>query len=234
MYICEQCKARISEEKPKTGSSFPLFTVIGGIIGALGTVLTSGGLVLIPAALVAGAAGDTLRHCGVCNREIKEHEPHYHAMEAVDNSLHGQTFRQVSKPQPPNSNAQQQVYQTPPSQAAFRPSQPLSQISQGPHVESQPRDDERSSPQEFVFDRIEGKLVLLGPPKSELNDSDIGLADLFKTDPTEEKNAPLTSSLSDELFPFEINMPFDLTNDFSINPEPFGPTNEPLEGEPLP
>jgi hypothetical protein len=231
MYICERCKAHISEEKPKAGSPFPLFTVIGGIIGTIGTVLT--GLVLIPVAIVAGVAGDALRHCGLCNREIEEDEPAYHMMESFDNDLYGQTFRPLSKPQPPNSNAQQQVYQTPPSQAAFQPSQTPSQNRQGLHVESQPRDDERSSQREFVFDRIEGKLVPLGLPESELDDSNIGLADLSKTDPTAEENIPLVSSPSDEPFPSEIDMPFDLANDFSINPKPSGPSNEPPYGEPL-
>jgi hypothetical protein len=163
MYVCEQCKSQIGEQKPQTGRSFPIFSVVGGVIGAFCTAIT-GMLVLVPASVIVGAVGDTLRRCSVCNREIKEHEPCYQAMESFDNDLHGQTFRPVSKPLPQSSDMQQ-AYQ-PSFQPAFRPLQPLNQIRQGHQFDSQPKEFERSSPIEFVFDRIEGKLVSLDSPES--------------------------------------------------------------------
>ena len=68
--ICENCMN--GQEIRKYDTPFPSFTIIGGILGSIGS-LVAGPLILIPAGLIAGAATDVTR-CYLCGTEKNVHE----------------------------------------------------------------------------------------------------------------------------------------------------------------
>ena len=135
MDVCSDCQSRIAPEERDAEGPFPTFTALGGALGALAAALT-GAIVLVPAALVAGALADA-RRCGMCGAPIAEDEAGYRAMvEKEDDSLE-RIYRPVVKPPPTEDQLLEQPHL-------------LDEFSETPCDPQQ---------QEFVFDPVEGLLV---------------------------------------------------------------------------
>ena len=56
MLICDKCKEKITAaEQSENNRPFPAFTVVGGILGTFGAVLT-GTILAVPAAIVSSSS----------------------------------------------------------------------------------------------------------------------------------------------------------------------------------
>jgi len=82
MRLCEKCKEELAESEPDDRFPFGAFTVVGGMLGGMGAAAT-GGLLLVPAGLIAGAMADVHR-CDRCGAEEDDENPHYTPMEVEE------------------------------------------------------------------------------------------------------------------------------------------------------
>lgn len=169
MGICEKCKERIASDEPDLDTPFPAYSVAGGIAGTAAAAVT-GVLLVIPAAVLAGAVADALgRRCSLCGFETPDDEPTYHLMEALDGAPSGGVYRPVSNSAgtlgaSPQLNAD--PARRPPSK---NPHSPPTEQMPFPDLPC-PIEDERQSPTDFVFDEVEGKLVPREQPLGGLPD----------------------------------------------------------------
>ncbi len=165
MLICDNCKEHMRTKQSENTRSFPAFTVAGGLIGTVGS-LVGGPLLLVPAAVVAGALADTAaRNCGMCGKEISEDEPSYHLMEELGDEYGGLTYRPVAGSQGPAPQFPQRSYSKLAERDGFNPgrSEPL---IEGVINESPEECSKRQPQAEHVFDEVEGKLVLKDIPSN--------------------------------------------------------------------
>ena len=72
-YICEECMQKEYETEEVKNSPFPVFSIVGGIVGTAATLL-SASLVLIPVGLLAGAGVDLVASCESCGSEENVYE----------------------------------------------------------------------------------------------------------------------------------------------------------------
>lgn len=80
MYLCSNCRERLSDLEPDASTPFPAWTVAAGTLASVAAAAT-GALLLIPAALVAGALKDThRRRCEICETEVDETDDGYRVM----------------------------------------------------------------------------------------------------------------------------------------------------------
>lgn len=227
MYICSNCKEEIGIEQPESSRSFPAYAVIGGMLGTAGAAMT-GTLLFIPAALIAGAAADTLtRSCGICGSEIPEGQDAYRLMEELGDESGGQTYRPVGRSDgtaqmtPQRSGLGQ-------FQHGSQPPQEIQETSQNPSDVSQESDDQRI--EEFVFDEMEGKLVPPDLPADE-NGADIDLADGFENNTGVDFDAHHSSGLkNDGADAADADHFPDFADDAPIDIDPFDPIDEPPIG----
>jgi len=139
----------------------------------------SGTLLIVPAAVVAGAALDLGRRCSVCGTEIGNDDEAYHLMEETDDGLGARSYRAAATPARAESSSRPMQRGIGRSQAyAKSPHQPGFGESSDP-TEEEPEDRRETR---FVFDEIEGRLVQEEP---ELDDpfSDAGVTGEFEDEP---------------------------------------------------
>ncbi len=227
MYVCNKCKVELSTESPEGHRSFPAYTVIGGIVGTIGTALSSV-LLLVPVALIAGAVVDvSIRHCSQCDKEIEEDEPAYQLMEELGNSLGGPAYRAVDRPSgrtTPNRFASNQMTRgSQPCEESLKKHAPDSLDVCGQRDEQLPQG-------KFVFDEAEGKLVQQQEP-SEENHNDLSLSNDFDTELTMGFETHQSFEIDDSIGADPADLFSDFQNDRSLDVNPFGLIDEPPLGE---
>jgi len=228
--ICSNCKEKIrATEQPENSRPFPAFTVVGGVLGAVGTVLT-GTILLVPAAVVAGAVADiSSQRCELCDNEIEEDQLAYHLMEEFDNTGGGQIYKPVkSSAGQRQANPQQPGLRQSPS--SFQPPEKIQETSQTlPTKELQESDEEPQAQCEYVFDQMEGKLVQrdTSPGDDTVN---INLAENLDGDIEAGFEVPQTFELDDGADFTNSDYFGEFQDDISIDTEPFGPVDDPPVG----
>jgi hypothetical protein len=166
--ICDDCRQRVSGNDAMDGERpFPAFTVTGALLGSIGAA-ASGTLLIVPAAIVAGAALDAGRRCAVCGAEIGEDDGAYHLMEEMDDGLGTRSYRAAGPPAPTVARSRPTKRGIGRSQPCAKPPrQPVFGDSLG-HAEEEPEEQHETR---FVFDEIEGRLVQADPePDDPLSD----------------------------------------------------------------
>ena len=228
MYICTKCKEEIGIEQPETGRSFPAYSVIGGLIGAVGAAVT-GTLLVVPATVIAGAVADMLtRSCGICGSEIPEGQDAYRLMEELGDESGGQTYRPVGRS---DGTAQMTPQRSGLGQFQHgqQPPQEIQETSQNPSDVSQESDDQRT--QEFVFDEMEGKLVPRDLATGEKG-ADIDLADGLGDNAEVDFETQQFFGLHDETGAPDADHFRDFADDARLDVDPFEPFDEPPVGGP--
>jgi len=158
MVICGNCKEQIGTGQSENTRSFPSYTVAGSLIGTIGA-LVGGSLLLVPAAVVAGALADTAaRNCGMCGNQISEDEPSYHLMEELGDEYGGLTYKPVTGSQGPAPKFPQRSCSQATERDGFGPGR-TELLIEG-NIKESPEECDKQQPQaEYVFDELEGKLV---------------------------------------------------------------------------
>jgi len=154
--ICDDCKRHISTDEAADGERpFPAFTVAGGLVGSLAAAAT-GTLLIVPAAVVAGAALDVGRRCSACGTEIGDEDEAYYLMEEMDDGVGARSYRAARSPASADTGP-------PPQQGGFKRSDRFSGFppcSEPEHAfdpfDEKPEDEREAT---FVFDEVEGRLL---------------------------------------------------------------------------
>lgn len=121
MHICNNCKEKMAAaEQGENPRPFPAFTVSAGIAGTIAGAAT-GLLLLVPAAIILGAAADC-RRCGQCGAEMDESDDGYHLMEEMADESGCHSYR--SSANPPRSRHRQQSFGSGMTQRAPEASEP--------------------------------------------------------------------------------------------------------------
>lgn len=229
MLICDKCKEKvIAAEQSENNRPFPAFTVVGGILGTFGAVLT-GTILAVPAAIVAGAVADaSTQRCDICDGEIEEDQSAYNLMEESGNGTGMPTYKSVggSAGQPQANTQQPYVSPSPRGSQSSREMQEISQTFPS-DIYEEPSDQQEEC--EYVFDELEGKLVQqnLTPYEDTVN---INLADGFSGDVDVGFEAPEGFGVDDSPASEGFNNFSDFQDGVSIDIDPFEPTDEPTIG----
>lgn len=154
--ICDDCRQRVSEDTVAGGDRpFPAFTVTGAIAGSLAAAV-SGTLLVVPAAVVAGAALDAGRQCSVCGAEMGDDDEAYHLMEETDDGLGTRSYRSAA----PRSAADSIPRPTRGGVGRSQgPSRPFGQPDLDDPFDAAEGVPENRHETRFVFDEVEGRLV---------------------------------------------------------------------------
>jgi len=160
MLVCDRCKNELADQaEPDGARPFPAVTIAGGLAGTIAAAAT-GVFLLVPAALVVGAAAD-IRRCGVCGIELADDDPAHRAMEEFDDELGGRFYRAApERARDPDSGSRR-------SAAPYRPDTSATEgLYRGPDHDLHDVDDvvddlvdDRADDGRFVYDELEGVLV---------------------------------------------------------------------------
>lgn len=104
MFVCKSCQERISvEDFTDSCESFPVFSVVGSVLGLVGASLT-GQFWLIPVATFGGALYDSRpRHCEICHNIINPDDEYFQFAEKTTDDQTNQTyFRAILRDYPEN------------------------------------------------------------------------------------------------------------------------------------
>jgi hypothetical protein len=156
MRICSRCKEDMAAaEYPEADRRFPAFTVAAGIAGTFAGAAT-GVLLLVPAAIVLGAAADYGR-CDVCGTEMEEGDDGYRLMEEAQEGFGCASYRPAAGPfqgeRRQQSSGPGASMRTGASLELPRPSE------EGAPVGESDLDVSHRDQAAYVYDEIEGALV---------------------------------------------------------------------------
>lgn len=177
MHVCKNCKENISAERPESTGSFPAYTVLGSAVGTFGAAV-SGMWLLVPAAIVAGAAADVIgQRCRICDHKIKDDEQGFCLMEKLDDGVGGRSYRPLTGPSSPACGAPRQS-RSHLSDQRHRSSWDAKAVEASNSFGASGNGDARKAPDEFLLDDATGTLVQRDLPAGEASDPDQSFAGL--------------------------------------------------------
>ena len=118
MHICSEGKDKVTDGRQENDHGLPVFTVIGGILGALAATAT-GALIAVPVAAIVGIAAD-LHGCDLCGQTLDEDDPGYNLLEQTADSFGNVSYRPLGTP--PKSPAPSNPMSSSPTASRSTPS----------------------------------------------------------------------------------------------------------------
>lgn len=218
MYLCSNCRERLSDLEPDASTPFPAWTVAAGTLASVAAAAT-GALLLIPAALVAGALADKRpRRCDICHAGVDETDSGYRLMSEHKENSGSRSYRPLR--QSANEDHEAGQYDTRALHDTLSDQSP--QMARGPEsMFASPHDSPfLEPPSSYVFDEVQGLLVPQDPNvgngsldvfSSLDGEAGIGLGEASMTDVGESAGGFLTelgSSMLDGIESLIDKLPF--------------------------
>ena len=162
MDVCKECVERVGVLEIDCSRPFPAWTVAAGTLATLAAA-TTGAILLVPVALVAGSLGDTrARHCEICGRRLGEQDEGYRLVQERQNERGDASYATVQRSD--QAGQPDQDRHVPHSRHEHAGTQQSAEdshpVSAGAFDEPEPA----PSGAEYVFDEAEGMLVPVKDP----------------------------------------------------------------------